>query len=308
LFAVVNLDFWLPRVAPGNPAEVFIGGSGRLNPNAVALLMARFGLNHPLIVQYELYLKNLFLTWPPFFGFSFEFYPTPVTQLFATRIATTMILILSSVFLGFIMSYFVARFSAVRRGKKGEVGALYGALTLHSIPIYWTAMVLLWVFAIALRWFPAFGNVNPSASGLMYWGSLLYHSVLPIAVLTLSVFGQLYLTMRSSIQQVLQSDYVIAAKNRGLRERLVASRYILRNSMLPIISLLTFSMAGLLSRAVLVEAVFGYAGVGDLLVDAVDSLDYPVIEATLFYFTIIVIISGLIGDILVRRLDPRITK
>jgi peptide/nickel transport system permease protein len=124
--------------------------------------------------------------------------------------------------------------------------------------------------------------------------------------LGLSIFGESYLLLRGSTQEVLKSDYVLAARSRGLHDRTIASGYILRNSMLPLISIMSFSLASLISRLVLVEAVFGYPGIGDLLIDAVRLHDFPVIEGTLFYVTVMVILGGLLGDLLLLRIDPRL--
>jgi peptide/nickel transport system permease protein len=167
--------------------------------------------------------------------------------------------------------------------------------------------VLLWFFAVYFRWFPQFGNVDIHLNfGLDYIGSVLAHAVLPIIALSLSIFGESYLLLRGSSQEVLRSDYVLAAKSRGLGDRMLASAYILRNSLLPLVSIITFSLASLISRVVLVEAIFSYPGIGDLIVDAVRLHDYPVIEGSLFYLTVMVIIGGLIGDFLLLRLDPRL--
>ena len=168
-------------------------------------------------------------------------------------------------------------------------------------------MVLLWVFAVSLGWFPQFGSVDIKLNfGLDYLGSVLSHAILPIIALSLSIFGESYLLLRGSSQEVLRSDYVLAAKSRGLGDRMLASVYILRNSLLPLVSIITFSLASLISRVVLVEAIFSYPGIGDLIVDAVRLHDYPVIEGSLFYLTVMVIIGGLVGDFLLLRLDPRL--
>ena len=170
-------------------------------------------------------------------------------------------------------------------------------------------MIFLWIFGFQLNWFPTFGNVGTNYSGtLEFVGSVAFHTVLPLAVLTLSLFGQNYLILRGSIQEVLRSDFVTTAKTRGLRGQVIASSYILRSSLLPLVSVLAFSVASLISRVVLVEAVFGYNGVGDLLVDGVVHHDFPVLEGTLVLITLMIIIGGLIGDLILVRLDPRLRR
>lgn len=304
-FAVVNLAFAIPRLAPGTPAEILANG-GRLPAVTVKLLDARFGLNAPLLVQYERYLQNVFLTFPPNFGYSFQYYPQSATGMFFSRLPASLLLMAVAFALAFALSYVATMFSSTRRGGKLETGSLYTSILFHSTPAFWTSMVLLWVFAVYLPWFPLFGIVSPTAQGIGYVGSLIWHLVLPVVALAVTLFGQIYLLMRGSVQQVLGSDYVKAATGRGLRERIVASRYILRNSLLPVVSLFAFSFGELISIIVLIESVFGYAGIGDLFVDAVFNRDYPVLEAGFFYATTIVIFMGLFGDILLARLDPRL--
>jgi peptide/nickel transport system permease protein len=308
ILVVANLDFFLPRLAPGDPSHLFV--SSALNSNTQAqLVKARLGLNQPLITQYYLFLKDIFATWPPYFGVSFQYYPTTVSALFLSRIGWTLLLITSSIALSVIMAYFMARRSALRLGGKTDTGFLYSAVTFQTVPIYWIGMILLWVFAFKYQWFPSFGNVTPNlgtSSG--YIISVGYHAVLPIVVMTLSMFGQNYLILRGSLQEVLKSDFVTTAKTRGLRDKVLASSYILRNSLLPLVAVLSFSFASLVSRDVLVEAVFGYNGVGDLLVDGVVNHDYPVLEGSLFLLTLIIVIGGLVGDLLLIKLDPRLRR
>lgn len=308
MVVILNLDFALPRLIPGNAAEI-LAASSRVPQQALAVLNARFGLNQPLFVQYFLYLKGIFLTWPPFFGLSYQFYPLTVTNLFFTRLPWSLLLIATSFALALFIAYMVSSFSSLRRGGKLEVSSLYTSIFFHATPVYWTAMVLLWIFAVDLHWFPIFGNISAlPGSGLSYASSVITHAVLPVVALTASMFGEVYLVLRGSTQRVLKTDYVTAAKTRGLSEGVIARNYILRNSLLPLISILTFSLASIISRLILVEAVFGYAGIGDLLVDAVVNRDYPVLEGSLFYITLLVVAGGLVGDLLLIRFNPRLKK
>lgn len=303
---VLNLIFFLPRLVPGNAAYI-LASSSRIPGEQVKLIEARLGLNQPLYVQYGLYLKNTFATWPPYLGVSYLYYPSTVFYLFSVRILWTMLLILSSLTIGIATAYYVSRITSTKRGGKLEAIALYAAISLNSTPVFWIAMLLLSIFSVALGWFPLFGNVAPSTSSAVnYYESVIWHAVLPIVTLSGALFGESYLLLRGSVQEVLKSDYVVAAKSRGLRDKIISVRYILRNSLLPLISVMSFSMAGLISRVVLVEAVFGYPGVGDLIVDAVGARDYPVLTGSFFFLTIIILVGGLIGDYLLTKMDPRL--
>jgi peptide/nickel transport system permease protein len=301
---VFNFDFFLPRIAPGNAAELLAGGS--FTEAKIALATARFGLNQPLYVQYETYVKNVLFTWPPNLGLSFQYYPTPVFGLFMNRVGWTLLLIVTSLILSIVISYVMAGISSLRRGGKAELGFLYSSILTQAMPIFWTGLVLVWVFSVDLHWLPDFGNGSNLHSGLGWYESVTLHAILPVVTMTVSILGQNYILLRGTAQEVLRSDYILAARTRGLRDRTIATAYILRNSLLPLVSILAFSFAGLVSRVVLVEAIFGYNGVGDLVTDAVVNHDYPVLEGTLLLVTLMIVLGGLIGDLLLVRLDPRL--
>jgi peptide/nickel transport system permease protein len=305
---VLNLTFFLPRFAPGNAADI-IAGSSRLPSYASEIVAARFGLNQPLSIQYVDFLRNIFLTWPPYFGVSYGYFPATVTSLFAVRVGWSMLLILASIGVGELVTYFMSAFVALRRGGKFEIASLYSSIMLNSIPLFWLAMILLYIFSIVLGWFPLFGatGFNPG-TGLQYDFNVISHAILPVATLSLSLIGESFLIMRGSIQEVLKSDYVLAAKSRGLPNWILSSRYVLRNSLLPLVAVISFSIASLISREVLVEVIFGYPGIGDLIIDAILGRDYPVLQGALFFTTIMVIIGGLVGDLILTKLDPRLKK
>lgn len=303
----LNLDFILPRLVPGNAAEIFASGT-KLPQNEILLLEARFGLNQPEYVQYYLFLRGVF-SWPPYFGVSFNYYPITVTDLILARLPWTILLVITSFFLSFQISYILAGISSLRRGSKFEIASLYTSILFWSTPAFWIAMILIWVFAISAKWLPVFGNIdfNPG-TGLDYARSVITHAILPVVTLTAVVFGQNYFVLRGAAQEALKSDYVLTAKSRGLKDRTIAFGYVLRNSLLPVVSLLGYSLASLMSAVVLVEVVFGYTGVGDLIVDAIINRDYPVLEGAFFYMTLIVVIGGLIGDFIMLKLDPRLRR
>lgn len=307
--AVLNIIFFLPRMAPGNAAVILAGGT-RLPAVAAQIIAARFGLDQPLYVQYADFLKNIFLTFPPYLGVSYGYYPVQVSYLFDVRAGWTFLLIGTSLAVGELLTYAMGSIVSLRRGGKFETGSLYSVIMFNSAPLFWFAMILLYVFAIYSNVFPLSGNVDLSLTPgtLSYYGSILYHMVLPVLVLSLSLMAESFLILRGSMQDVLKSDYILTAKSRGLSNWNISTGYILRNSLLPLISVVSFSTASMLSRVILIESVFGYPGLGDLLVDAVLGRDYPVLTGSLFYLTLIVIAGGIVGDILLVRLDPRLKE
>ncbi len=306
-FAALNLDFFLPRFVPGNAAQIFASGT-RLPSSEIALLTQRFGLNQPLYVQYYLFLKEVF-SWPPDFGVSFQYYPYPVTYLIGVRLPWTLLLIAVSLLLSFQISYFLAGFSSIKRGSKFEFASLYGSIIFWSTPAFWIGMILIWVFAVWLGWLPVFGSTgfNPG-TGLDYAYSIIVHAILPVITLTAVIFGQNYFVLRGASQEAIKSDYILAAEARGLKNRTIAFGYVVRNSLLPVVSLTGYSFASILSAVVLVETVFGYTGIGDLIVDGILNRDYPVLEGCFFAMTLVVVLGGLVGDIILLKLDPRLRR
>lgn len=308
VFAIaVNLDFILPRLVPGNAAVVFSGGH-LLPQQTIKLIEARFGLDQPEYVQYYLYLKNIFTNWPPFFGFSFLYYPVSVSDLIASRAPWTILLVGASYFASLGLSYTLAGLSSVRRGGKLELSSLYSAIIFWSIPAFWFGMVAIWVFGVTLAILPISGIGWSAGAGLAAIPSIVQHALLPIAVLTLVMFGWSYVILRGSAQEALESDYILAARARGVRERVIAFKYVMRNSILPVISLTGYAIAALVSAVIFVEYVFSYAGLGDLLVDGITTRDYPVVEGIFFYVTVIVVVLTLLGDYMLVRMDPRLRR
>lgn len=305
--SVVNIIFFLPRFAPGNAADI-LAGSTRLPAVAVVEITKRFGLDQPLYGQYITFWKDVLFNFPPYLGISYGYFPVSVSYLVAVRAGWSFLLILTSIAAGELMTYFAGAFTAIRRGGKFEIGTLYSLITFNSVPLFWFSMVLLYAFAIYLHIFPLFGSASLSAAPgtLAYYGSIIWHMVLPVVALSISLMGESFLILRGSLQESMKSDYVLAAKSRGLSNWNISSGYVMRNSLLPLTSVVSFSIASMLSRLILIEAVFGYPGLGDLLVDGVLGRDYPVVIGELFYLTLIVILGGIIGDILLVRLDPRL--
>src|SRR5579863_9678003 len=304
---VINLVFFLPRLVPGNAADVLAAGYSGVPQQVVKSIIARLGLGQPWSVQYSLYMQGIFLNWPPYFGVSSTFYPYTATYLVWIRMPFTLALMAAAFVLSTLVSFLLAMFSAVRRGGKFEFGSMYTSILFWALPPFWLGILLIWIFGVILKWLPVYGtSAYTSTSTSAYYLSVGTHLVLPVVTLAAATFGFQYLILRGTYQEVLRSDFILAAKARGLHDRLIATGYIMRNSMLPLISLLGYTISFMLSTAVFVEFVFGYNGVGDLLVDGILQRDYAILEAGFFYVALLVIIFSVIGDVLLVRLDPRL--
>jgi peptide/nickel transport system permease protein len=306
-FVVVNLIFFLPRLIPGNAAYVLAAGYSGVPQAVVKSIEARIGIGQPWWVQYSLYIHGIFTQWPPYFGVSSTFYPATSNYMVWIRLPFTLALMAAAFVMSTIFSFVLAMFSAVRRGGKFEFGSMYLSIIFWALPPFWMGIILIWLFGVILKWLPVGGtSAFTSSSAWAYYESIGIHLILPVVTLAAATFGFQYLILRGTYQEVLKSDFILAAKARGLKDRLVATGYIMRNSMLPMISLLGYTISFMLSTAVFVEFVFQYNGIGDLLVDGILQRDYAILEAGFFYVAVLVIIFSIIGDFLLVRLDPRL--
>lgn len=306
-FVAINLDFFLPRFIPGNAADAFTGKA--LGAAEYNLVVARLGLNLPLAQQYVHFLQAIFLNWPPFFGFSFQYYPQTVSALILSRVGWTMLLLVVSLVLAIGISFFVGALSVIRRGGKLEFSSLYAAVLCWSTPAFFLGLALIWIFGVVLHVLPQYNTVGFGLTGgLDYYVSIIQHAILPIVTMTSVIYGQSFIILRGATLQVLGSDYITAARARGIKESTIAFKYVLRNSLLPLVSLSGYAIAYVISVLVVVEFVFSYGGLGDLMVDAIINRDYPVVEGTFFYITVIVIILAFAGDFMLSRLDPTLKK
>jgi peptide/nickel transport system permease protein len=308
-FAALNLDFFLPRFLPGNAADVFTGKV--FGAQEYQLVVHRLGLDLSLPQQYIHFMQSVFLNWPPFFGFSFQYYPEEVSNLILSRVGWTMGLLVVSLFLAIGVAFFVGAIGSIRRGGKLEFGSLYAAVLAWSTPAFFLGLALIWIFGVVLHVLPQFGvygfNVTPGFTW-DYFYSIIQHAILPVATMTSVIYGQSFIILRGATVQVLGNDYITAARARGIKESTIAFKYVLRNSLLPLVSLTGYAVAYVISVLVVVEFVFSYNGIGDLMVDGIINRDYPVLEGTFFYITVIVIILAFVGDLLLTRLDPTLKK
>ncbi len=307
-FVAINLDFFLPRFVPGNAADVFTGKV--FGAKEYQLVVQRLGLNLPPALQYVHFMESIFLNWPPFFGFSFQYYPEQVSNLILSRIGWTMGLLIVSLFLAIGISFSVGALSTIKRGGKLEFGSLYAAVLAWSTPAFFLGLALIWVFGVVLHILPQFNVVGfgVSPGSWDYVISVIEHGILPVLTMTSVIFGQSFIILRGATVQVLGSDYITAARARGIKESTIAFKYVLRNSLLPLVSLSGYAVAYVISILVVVEFVFSYGGLGDLMVDGIINRDYPVVEGTFFYITVIVIILAFVGDLLLLKLDPTLKK
>jgi peptide/nickel transport system permease protein len=313
LLGIATILFAVMHLAPGDPIEMYLqkhratAATGRpFDPKLEQLIRHRYGLDRPLPVQYLLWLRNLARG---DLGESFQ-YHRPVLTLIAERLPYTLQLTLLALVLGAIIGIAVGITSAVKQHSAFDKTVTLGSLIIYSIPEFWLAVMFILLFAVTLRWLPI--SQTRSLDYLLYStaGKILdraWHLVLPVTVLAVGSAAGTARYMRSELLGVLNEEYVIAARARGLPERRVVLRHALRNALMPIVTIYGLALPFLVGGAAVVEKIFAWPGMGALAVDAVGARDYPVIMATSMIAAVLVVAGNLLADVLYAVVDPRVS-
>lgn len=305
-FVILTVLFLLFRLAPGDPVSKMVDPD--MTPEDAEHLISQLGLDLPVWVQYLYYVKNFFTG---NFGDSFH-YGQPVVQIIWDRLPNTVLLFTSSIILSALVGVFLGKIASWHKGKKIDTGMTIGALVTHTLFLPWLALILIWVFAYKLDWFPITGMISEDiwldpSSG--FWAKALdvaHHMALPLGTLFLFHFGSYLLIMRSSMLETLKEDYILTARAKGLHEKVIRNHHAAPNAALPVVTTVGLSLAFSINGGALTETVFTWPGIGRELVFAVSQNDYPLAQATFLLITIVVLISNLVVDVLYAYLDPRI--
>jgi peptide/nickel transport system permease protein len=308
LWAALTLNFFLPRLMPGDPALAMMSKfRGPVSPQAFKALAAAFGLNNhqSLISQYFTYLGDV-ATFK--FGTSLYFYPQSVSQVIRSAILWTIGLVGITTVLAFALGTLIGIMSAWHRGSRLDSIAPPVFVITSAIPYFWIGMMLILIFAVQLKWLPgAFGydiTMAPSFS-LPFIGNVLSHALLPALALLVTTIGTWILTMRNNMISTLAEDYVRMARAKGLPGRRIMFDYAARNAVLPNLTGFAMSLGFIVGGAILVEYVFNYPGVGYMLLQAVNNEDYPLMQALFLLITVAVLLAILLADIATALFDPR---
>jgi peptide/nickel transport system permease protein len=308
VWAAVTINFILPRMMPGDPADaMFAKFSNSLSPQALHALKLQFGFsNEPLIMQYFTYLKGLITgNW----GLSFSYYPTPTTDVIVHSLPWTVILVGISTMLAVFVGTGLGILIAWRRGGIMDSVLPIGSLVLQATPYMFTALLLLFVFAFKLGWLPLSGAYStdyvPSFSG-DFIGSAISHGILPAITIFLGSLSGWMIGMRNNMILTLGEDYIVFAEAKGIKPRRLIFSYAARNAILPQVTSFAIAIGNVVSGSILTEQVFSYPGIGSQLNTAVLQQDYPLIQGAFLVIAISVLISNLIVDMIYGRLDPRV--
>jgi peptide/nickel transport system permease protein len=307
LWASVTINFLIPRLAPGNPAQVLVARfQGKIPASAVVALEKQFGItNESLWLQYWQYLGNLL---HGNLGVSLTFYPTPVIQVINQDLPWTVVLVGVSLIISFALGTLLGIFIAWRRGSLFD-SVLPPVVTIfYAIPYFWLALILLYVLGFTLNWVPLSGGYDSSISpGLSadFLVSAASHAILPALTIVLSSISGWMLGMRNTMITTLTEDYVLMAQAKGLPEREVVFNYAARNAILPNVTGFALALGFVVGGALLTEMVFSYPGIGFALLQAVQNADYPLVQGIFLFIAIAVLVANFLADMLNTVLDPR---
>lgn len=283
--------------APGDPVTFLIGNPENLTPERIASVRAQYHLDEPMLAQYWHWASGV-LTGD--FGQSFQ-YHQPVSALLAARVPITLSLVSYAAVLLTVFGIGLGVVAAVRRGKAADT-AIIGATTLAaSVPSFVLGIAFVALFAVELRWFPVAGA---GSAGL----DRVYALTLPALTLAITALAIVSRVTRQSMIEQFSSEHVEAARASGLRERYIVRDHVLRGAWGPIITMVALVIASMIAGTVAVETVFGISGVGSLLVDAINTHDFPVVQAVLLFMVVAYMIVTTIVDLLLPVLDPRIRR
>jgi len=309
LWAVVTLNFLIPRLQPGDPAEIMVkrlaGKDAALDPAQVKAMRAMLGTpDGSLLSQYVSYLGDLV---HGNFGLSYTYYPYKVTDVIGQAFWWTIVLVTITQVLSFVGGVVLGAYAAWRRNTRFDSVTTLGSTFLGTLQPFWIGLLLLYVFGYSLGWFPTSGGYEESTPGFNFpfIQEAVSHSFLPaVALLIVTPIGWI-LGMRNTMIMNLGEDYIRLAKAKGLPDRHVALKYAARNAMLPSVTGFALALGGVLGGAILVETVFDYPGLGRLMGEAVANKDYPLLQTLMLLTTTGVLVANLAADLLYGVLDPR---
>ena len=301
LIIVSLIVFFVMRLLPGDPLVIFMGqqaGTGTMTQEQLEHWRVYYGLDKPLMVQYANWLKGIL---QGDLGTSI-YYHENVGRLLLDRFPITLHLGLLAFVISNIVGLFMGGLAAVRRGTWIDTVATTLANIGITIPVFWLGILMIYLFGVRLKWLPIAGYTSPLED---FWLSTK-KSIMPIICLTITGLAYTARQMRSSMLEIIRQDYIRTAWSKGLSERIVIVKHVLKNSLIPVITLMGIGLGIVFGGSVLVETVFAIPGIGRLLVTSVFAQDYIVVQSGSLVIATIVILSNLFVDILYGWLDPRI--
>lgn len=304
ILVIVVINFFLLHFAPGDAADVLAGEAGSATPEYMASLRQRFGLDQPLYVQFAIYLKNILSL---DLGYSFR-HNQPVLTLILDRLGPTLLLMATtlviSVSVGILLGLLAA--TGLRKWRDNIISIL--ALVSYATPLFWLGLMLIIVFSIQLDWLPTSGmeTIGAFNEGWARVVDIARHLVLPAVTLSLFYLAVYTRLMRAAMLEQAGMDYVTTARAKGLTERRITFGHVLRNALLPVITVAGIQTGGLIGGSVVVETIFGWPGLGLLAFQSLFARDLNLLFGIFFLSACLVVVVNVIVDLIYALLDPRI--
>jgi peptide/nickel transport system permease protein len=299
---VLVFNFFLFRAA-GDPKTDLLRNP-KLSGQAIQNLIEERGLDESTWTQFRIYVKNT-LTGELETSYSSN---QPVAHELLDALPNTLLLVGTATILAALIGSWLGVVAASRRGSKRDGLITQGSLALYSMPEFWLGMVLIWLFAATVPFFPTGLKSDPGAdfTTAEYVWNVAQHAALPIVTLTLGLLGSYVVIMRSSLSDTLREDFVTTARAIGLPRHRVLRDHAVRNALLPVVTLAGLNLGFVVSGAITIEALFSWPGIGLLTIDAIDNKDYPMLQGIFLLTSAAVIVANLLTDLLYSYLDPRV--
>ena len=304
ILAIIVLNFFLLNLAEGDAVDVLAGEAGSATPEYMEQLRAKFGLDKPLPVQLLVYLKNVVTL---DLGYSFR-HDMPVSKLIVDRFWPTLLLMVSTIILAVGFGILLGLLAAVSLNTWKDAVITVFALITYATPLFWVGLMMIVVFSLNFRWFPTSGMENIAAfhEGFERVKDIAHHLVLPTITLSLFYLALYTRMMRASMLEQYGLDYVVTARAKGLTERRITFVHVLRNALLPVVTMAGVQVGALIGGSVIVESVFAWPGLGMLAFESLFARDLNLLLGIFLLSSALVVAVNLIVDVIYSFLDPRI--
>ena len=318
MFGVAIIVFLFMRLTPGDPVDIMMGSGGAVSAGEMEKLRHEFHLDEPLHVQLWLFLKAAVRG---DLGYSYV-QKRPVTELIAERLPATIELALGALFFALLVAFPIGIYSAVRQYSLTDRLGMAGAFLGISMPSFWLGIMLIMLFSVRLHWLPVQGRLDfgielQEITGMYVLDSILTangpalvssvkHLILPSIALGAAVAAIIARVLRSSMVETLRQDYVTLARAKGQKESVVVTKHALRNALIPTVTVVGLQVGVLLGGNMIVETVFGWPGLGRMVVDAIFKRDFPLVQGAVMIYAFVFVLANLIVDILYHYLNPKI--
>ena len=301
LFVIVTICFVLIRLLPMNKPE----GATAAQQAAIESRWEALGYNKPILVQYGIYLKNIFTKWD--FGTSWTIDKlTPAAELLTSRLLPTVLVNLYSLIFSIPVAFLLGIYAAIKKNKWQDQVISIVVMLFVSIPSYVYAFLVQYIFYFKLGWFPALVSSLGDAGGSYFTPAMFYSMVLPILALSFGEIAGLTRFIRAELTETLTSDYMLLARTKGLTRGQATARHALRNALVPILPMIIGDFISILGGSMIIEQIFSIPGVGQLYLRSIQQLDFDVFMMDTIFYTFIGLLAGIVIDISYGFIDPRI--